>query len=93
MLEILGDPDVWLLFGMLVLIAAIWVKLTREPWYDMAVRIAGFAAFIVGTRWVMAVEPELGLAVMLAAGGFALAVWSPKLPIGNRARSPDRSTH
>lgn len=91
MLDVLSQSDTLLQLGMLVLIAVIWVRITREPWYDMAIRIAGFAAFIVGVRWVMAVEPELGLAVMLASGGFALAVWSPKLPIGDRARSPDRS--
>lgn len=86
MIEVVTDPSLGVLLILTVAFSAIVVLFTREPWYDVAVRLAGFAAFLVGLRWVHSVEPDLGMAVLLAAGGFGLAVWSPKLPIPGRVR-------
>lgn len=83
---VLGDPYTWLSLGVLLVVAVIGLKVTGDRWYDMALRVIGFAAFLIAVRWVGAVEPELGVAVLMAAGGFALVVWSPKLPIGDRKR-------
>lgn len=87
MFAVLSDPSLWLMVGVVILAGAVRMLITHEPWYDLALPLFGFAAFIIGVRWVRAVEPELGAAVLLAAGGFALFVWSPKLPIPRRSRT------
>ena len=59
MIDVLRDPHLWLLLGIMVVIGAITLRITGEPWYDLAVRMIGIAAFVVALRWVQAVEPEL----------------------------------